>query len=269
VPLYNKHHSRNMAAELRRKCFCAQLRGLTETQAQAVEAWASDACARHRLVRTAGEWTLAAQRDKARCAKMHARLVRSALKRLQIALPASGKVWLRLLEDGEEAESLLSGPAALPNDLLHTPAGPEEDDGECRTILLPSRRATQRRTTGKLVPPRPATSMPAPRPPEPTATLRLPASASPVAVVPPPPAVAAPRASRADVTPPPTHASEMQAMSAALTSAFGRCVAEGAATRSSAASFGPSTQTIPTARHFQRESQNAVAWDPFVKTRFG
>ena len=200
---------------------------------------------------------------------MHARLVRSSLKRLQISLPASGKVWLRLLEDGEEAESLLSGPAALPDDLLHTPAGPEEDDGEYKTILLPSRRATQRRTAGKLLPPRPATSMPELPPPEPTATLRLPAYASPVAVVPPPPAVVAPRPNRPDVTPPPTHAGEMQAMSAALTSAFGRYVAEGAATRPSAASLGPSTQTIPTARHFRREIQNAVAWDPFMKTRFG
>ena len=267
VPTDKEQHPRRMAAELRRKCFGAELHGLTNAQAQAVEAWATDACARHRLVKSSDGWVLAAQRDKARCAKMHARLLRSSLKRLQIYLPATGKVWLRLLDDGEEAESTLSGPAT-PLDLLsQTAAGREDDDGDAKIIDLPIRRATkrQRATSCKPTPPRPTTSTSELPPPEPTVPMHLPACLTPAAVT-QLPLAAAPRPNRTDATPPSRPLGESQEVRSVPFLAFERYVAECAETKPCDANrLALPAQAIPTERSFRREMRNsvAVAWNPF------
>jgi hypothetical protein len=96
--------------ELKRKCFVARLpRDLTPPQLAAVNSWASENCAVHRLYPDGDAIVLAAMRERPRSSKMHCRLLRAALSHLpaHVSIPTAGKPWLRILDEGEEFDECL------------------------------------------------------------------------------------------------------------------------------------------------------------------
>ena len=124
--------------QVARKAFLCKLPQLSVQQLEGLHKWAENRCAEHKFLRSGGAMYLARRHEKARNTKMSCRLFRVACGALGIARPKQRK-WLRLLEDGEQANEYSRGAIKPPQT--------SRASGERLAVLRSTRHAAPRPRT--------------------------------------------------------------------------------------------------------------------------